>query len=354
VRRLLLLIAFGLAVWALLVATGGAENSAAPTTAPPPKLCSKFAATNGSDSNRGTWKRPFQTPQRLVNSLRPGETGCLREGTYEARTTVLRFRRAGRPDAPITVRSTPGERAKLIGVVYVPHGVDNVRISFLDLDVYNYAQESGLAIYADDVRVENNTITNRSTDQCIMLGNHNGGGEARRTLVRRNYMYDCGDPAQGNQEHAIYFGNSDGAVIVDNVIVNSAAYAIHLYPDARHALIAHNVIDRTGSGGVTFSGDDDLASVDNVVEYNVITRSARSDIRSHWAGPVGTGNVARFNCVWEAAEGEIANTGGFDNHSNVVADPLYRDPDEGDYRLQPGSPCLRVVGYDTAARVRRP
>jgi hypothetical protein len=336
------------------VATGGAENSAAPKPARPSPLCDKFAATNGSDSNPGTFKRPYATPQRLVNALRAGKTGCLRTGTYEARATILKFNRAGKPTAPITVRSAPGERAKLIGVVYVPDGSDNVRISYLDIDVYNYAQESGLAIYADDVEVDNNTITNRSTDQCIMLGNHYSGGEAKRTVIRRNYMYNCGDPGQGNQEHAIYFGNSDGAIVIDNVIVNSAAYAIHLYPDARHAFIAHNVIDGTGSGGVTFSGDDEAASIDNIVEYNVITRSERNDIRSHWAGPVGTGNIARHNCVWDAKEGEIAEPDGFLSEGNVVADPRYVDPEHGDYRLQSGSPCLHIVGYDSAARVRRP
>jgi hypothetical protein len=342
----------------LIITHGGANGSAAPATTRAPAICSKFAAVDGSDSNPGTWRRPFRSPQRLVDSLRAGKTGCLRGGTYDEthHDVVLRFRRAGTRLAPITVRSVPGERARLVGIVYVPAGANHVRISYLDLDVANPAQESGLAIYAEDTWVENNTITNHSTDQCIMLGNHSsGGGQATSTVIRRNRLYDCGDPAQGNQEHAIYFGNSERAVVVGNVIVNSAAYAIHLYPDARRAYVAHNVIDGTGSGGVVFAGDGDSASVDNVVEYNVITRSHRNNIRSHWAGPVGTGNIARFNCVWDADEGDIISPpDGFLDEGNVVADPRYVDAEHGDYRLRPDSPCLGLVGYDTAARVRGP
>ena len=47
---------------------------------------------------------------------------------------------------------------------------------------------------------------------------------------------------------------------------------IHLYPNARRVRVHHNVMDRNG-GGVIFAGDSSYASVDNVVEDNVITGS---------------------------------------------------------------------------------
>src|ERR687898_401251 len=83
--------------------------------------CSRYAAPSGSDRGPGTRKRPFASPQRLVESLRPGQTGCLRGGVYDETDDgyILRFERAGRPSAPITVRSHPGERARLVGIVTV-------------------------------------------------------------------------------------------------------------------------------------------------------------------------------------------------------------------------------------------
>ena len=58
------------------------------------------------------------TAQQLLDSLRPGETGCLRGGTYRSsRGYVLNARRGGAPGAPITLRSFPGERARLVGII---------------------------------------------------------------------------------------------------------------------------------------------------------------------------------------------------------------------------------------------
>ena len=44
-------------------------------------VCDKVASPRGSDGNRGTAARPYATVTKLANSLRPGETGCLRAAT---------------------------------------------------------------------------------------------------------------------------------------------------------------------------------------------------------------------------------------------------------------------------------
>src|SRR5436190_17009655 len=44
--------------------------------------CDRYAAPHGSNGAPGTAKRPFHTPQRLVDSLHRGQTGCLRGGGY--------------------------------------------------------------------------------------------------------------------------------------------------------------------------------------------------------------------------------------------------------------------------------
>ena len=107
-------------------------------------------------------------------------------------------------------------------------------------------------------------------------------------------------------------------------------------------------------GGVVFGGDDDHASSDNVVEQNIIAYGAIYNISGAFSGDLGSGNVARSNCVFGAKVADIAELEGFTVSNNVVADPMFVDRDKRDYRLKAGSPCLPVIGYDTAARLRGP
>ncbi|HEX2127298.1 MAG TPA: hypothetical protein VHF45_12155, partial [Thermoleophilaceae bacterium] len=56
--------------------------------------------------------------QKLVDSLTPGQTGCLHGGRYAEH---VRINRGGTSDsARITIRSFPGEQAELYGRLYVP------------------------------------------------------------------------------------------------------------------------------------------------------------------------------------------------------------------------------------------
>lgn len=150
----------------------------------------------------------------------------------------------------------------------------------------------------------------------MILGSLIGFGEAAGTVIRANLLHDCGSPLNGVHDHAVYVENSDGASIVDNVIWNSAAWGIQFYPYARGSLVAHNVIDGN-AGGLVFASeagggeyDQDYASSDNTVEHNVISNSTQTyNIEASWDGPVGTGNVARGNCVWNGHQATSARTG---------------------------------------------
>jgi hypothetical protein len=290
--------------------------------------------------------------QRLVDSLAPGQTGCLRGGTYTQ--DVVRFHHGGQAGAPIRLTSYPGERARLVGgLVYVPHGNDHVIVSDVDIDG-SASDEITVQIMAADTTFERVGVTNDRRGSCMILGSNSGYGQAERTIVRDSRFHDCGDPADGDQDHAIYLENVDGAQIADNVFWNTSGWAIHLYPNARNTTVAHNVIDGNGRG-VIFGGDARLASSQNVVEQNLITNStADYNVQSYWAGPIGTGNVVRDNCLYNGKLGNVGAQDGFTASANTVADPRYVDRERRDYRLQPDSPCLSVVGYDTASRLVRP
>jgi Protein of unknown function (DUF1565) len=354
--------ALGLASLGLVVVgVGGSvvsKNGHEEAQGPPPPGCSKFAAPNGSDSNRGTQRRPFATPQRLAEALRPGQTGCLVAGTYDDTEDgyVLRVNHGGKPHAPITLRGYPPRAAKLVGIVNVPSASDHVRLS--NLTIEGTGDENTVKVYAVDVTIRGNDITNASRGRsCLILGNNSESQPAVRTVVRLNRFYDCGASENGNEDHAIYAANVRGARIADNLFWGSAAYAIQFYPNARNMTFAHNVVDGDEPsirGGVVFGGDADSASRNNKVERNVIAFAATYAITSNWDATVGSGNLARFNCVWRNRLGAIhTEGGGFTARGNVVGDPRFIDRAHRDYRLGRGTRCRKVVGYDTGARLAR-
>jgi parallel beta helix pectate lyase-like protein len=338
-----------LAVFGLVVASSAPGTSSAPEMRPgrPPKACARFAAENGSDSNRGTWRAPFRTAQRLLNSLRTGQTGCLRAGTYTtSRRFVLDFSKSN-----VAVMGSPGERAVLQGIVVVRSGTDGVRLARVSVDGVGGANT--IQVYGAGFVLEDSTITNGWRGRsCLILGD-SSAGTAVRPLIRRNRFHECGSLAEGNQDHAIYASKVVDGRIIDNIVWNTAAYAIHLYPNAQRTLVYGNTIDGgppSVRGGIIVGGDSDDASNDNLVEYNVVAYSATYNIDATWEGPVGTGNVARSNCLWGGAEGEIDPDGGLLSEGNVVGDPRFVDRAQHDLRVGARSVCRAVVSPRSTTR----
>ena len=336
-----------LVVVTLTVVTFGTGTASATDT------CSKFAAPTGSDSAAGTQAAPYRTPQQLADSLSSGQTGCLRNGTYVASSHYsISFRHGGESGAPITIRSYPGERARLIGIVHVPNGANHVTIS--DLIIEGTGESNTVKIYSADVIVEESEITNAWRGlSCMMLGS-SSAGLAVRTMVRGNVFHACGSLANGNKDHAIYAAGTVYGEIVDNIFYDTAAYTIQFYPNAQGTRFAHNVIDGGSPsirGGVIFGSDGSTAARNNVVEENVISYATTYNVLSSWDGEVGSGNVARDNCLWAGGGGDLHNSGGLTTVGNLSANPNFVDRARHDYRLAPGSPCLAKVGYDTAAKL---
>jgi hypothetical protein len=317
--------------------------------------CSRYAAPSGSDRGQGTRKRPFESPQRLVESLRPGQTGCLRGGVYDEADDgyVLRFERAGRPSARITVRSHPGERARLVGIVNVTSGADWVTLS--DVDVEGDGSQNTIKVYAANVLIEDNDITNKLRgESCLILGSNDGAGGAVRTIVRRNRFFDCGSPANDNKDHAIYAARLSDGRIERNLFVNSAGKTIQLYPNSDRTVVVRNVIDGgqdTVRGGIAIGGDDDFASSDNLVERNIIAHAFDYGVYANWGSRVGSGNVVRSNCIWDSGTADVDADEGVAAYGNVSADPGFVDRERRDFRLRSGSRCLKVLGSDVVRSI---
>jgi Right handed beta helix region len=304
--------------------------------APRPNLrgCTKVVQPRAGAARRH--RRRAGPVQRLVNALRPGQTGCLRSGTYVEDVTISRSR--------IALRSYPGEHASIVGRLYVRRTAHDDVLAHLLLDGRNRAGLPSPTVNGTRIRFTYVEVTNRRTSICFDIGSGRYG-RARGTVIDHSRIHACGSRPADNTEHGIYVAAADDTRIVDDLIYDNADRGIQLYPDAQRTLIERNVIDGNGEG-IIFSGADGRASSNNVVRHNVITNSLiRADVESWYprGNPRGVGNVVRENCVFGGRNTIAPRFGGFTATLNVIVDPHYADAAAGDFRIPPSNPCARVL-----------
>lgn len=375
--------------------SGGTAGTPAPAVALPTVAseCDLFAAVGGSDQRGdGSLANPWEHVDFLVAMLRDASghrVGCLRAGTFtptgvdpSGGEPSLRF------DTPnVTLMSYPGERARIVGRIYVSDGADGATIANLDLAMRSnlypgttctgVCGNSSFPIAASGVTIAGNDITNDGTDICLQLID-NGFGVADDAVISGNRIHDCGPLApRSNTAHAIYVNDSTGSRITGNLLYDNGAFGFKLGPRAVGTTASGNVLDRNGVGVLV--GDqppcptEAEASRDNLISGNVITRSqARNNIEGFWATPddgpgcfaIGAatrGNVVSGNCVYAdnphsdgpddgynhnggigLRDPAVPESGGFaDDGTNLiiapsaqpVMPPIYADPANGGYHL---------------------
>jgi hypothetical protein len=333
---------------AMVAAVLGPATIASATAGAATSVCSLVASPDGSDSNPGTVAAPFGTAQKMVSSLRAGQTGCLRAGTYSENVA---FRNAGTAAAPITLTVYPGETATIVGRVYVAEGADYTTVTGLNLDGVNAARQQSPMIDANHVTFSYDDVTNDHTSICFGIGSPTWGW-ATGTVITHSRIHDCGVLPATNLQHGFYIGGATDTTIEWDLIYNNADRGIQLYPEADYTTIDHNIIDGNGEG-IIISGTGGVASSYTNVYDNVLSNATqRHDVESWWpaGNPVGVGNTVHDNCVWGGHQGTIdASGGGFTAQDNIEVDPQFASGSAHDYEMNAASPCLALVGDVQAA-----
>jgi hypothetical protein len=331
------------AVAALAVALALGCLACAQASATP---CALVAATSGSDHGKGTLARPLRTVQRLADKLRPGQVGCVRGGVYREDVKV---KHGGRSAAQrLTIQSYEGERATLVGRLYLPRAASFVTIAQMNLNGRNRSNLPSPTVNSQDAVFTGDDVTDEHTGICFILGS-SGYGRAKRTIISASRIHDCGREPSHNEDHGIYVAESDGARITNDVIFKNVDRGIQLFPDAQGTVIEHNVIDANGEG-ITFSGDGTTSS-NTLVEDNVITNSRiRYNVEGYYpAGtPHGVNNIVRNNCIFGGARGAIGEEVGYTaRRGNKRIDPHYANAAGGDYSIPSANPCASYVSVGT-------
>jgi hypothetical protein len=290
--------------------------------------CTKVASPGGNDA-----------AAQLVSSMGPGDTGCLRQGTYAG--ADLRLDQPGS-----TLKSYPGERATIKSFMEVYPQAVGAKVTGLKFDSKDNGNTVAVKLQADNAVFSDNEVTMGGKGICVLAGTWN---KARNVTIERNRISNCGS-AGSKYDHQIYLAGTRDAVVRWNILSkNSGGWGVHMYPDADGTLVEHNIIDGN-QGGVVFAGEGGTTSDGNVVRNNAITYSGpRWNIESSWSGgPAGSGNVADRNCLYTGGPdgpGGIAGRDGFSASANtILGGSPYVNRDAGDYRFSAGSPCLAEVG----------
>jgi hypothetical protein len=313
--------------------------------------CQRFASPSGSDSTgRGTRARPFRSVVRLDRALRPGQTGCLRGGTYGSINTLIWLRNSGRPGHRITIRSFPGETALLRGWVALDGSYTT--LSRLKIDGSNtfYRQvREGTNCPAPVsqplvITGRNDILAHDDYFQSVpsLRGNGIGIGFTRNadnTIIRYSKIHDVGQC--GAFDHLIYLSHGNNVRIYDNWLWNDPhGRGVQLYPAPTNARVFNNVVDHAGEGFVIGNEPGDTVS-GNQIYNNIITHSTGlpsehipgEAIHDLYGGRPGTGNSFHNNDLFDNPGG-MGRLTAVRAYANTHARPAFVDAVEHDYALR--------------------
>ena len=308
--------------------------------------CDKFAAPSGSDLHAGSLKHPYRTPRRLLWSLKNGQTGCLRGGTYGTADSYHRLLSGGAPKHRKTLTAYPGERATIDGYVELLGSYVTLRNLVFDgsnsrlVNPYKCGTQAlGLLLQGHDEIFEHNEVFQSGNKGSAIIQHGD------RNIIRYNKLHDFGSCYA--YDHGVYVGDGDSVQIYGNWIWNNPhGWGVQVYPGPTNARIHDNVIDSNG-GGFVISDDGTATSTGNQIYENVVMNSVGLTTQSGFfidgaglsgSGPVpGSSNTFVGNALFNTAVGESPNVTVADN---VSVDPLFVDAAAHNYALSPSSPLL--------------
>lgn len=199
--------------------------------------CTHYAAPDGDDSADGTALQPWASVQFAVDSAKPGDVVCFREGIYRLEEAA-KITKSGTPETPIVFIAYPGEQPVLDGggdigeLVIFKQGASHLRFSGFTLQNFR--------IWGIEVSGGNSYL---HFDHLEIAG-----GE---TAIRFTY----GDSAEGPPSE----GPVEYITLEESLIHGSVYSAVDCTPGPCSNMIIRRVeVFDTGLSGQSYYGSDGI------------------------------------------------------------------------------------------------
>lgn len=210
-----------------------------------------FVSPDGNDNGYGTVESPFKTIQKALNTVNPGETIYLREGTYIGLNTFIS---SGSEGNYITLRNYPGEHPVLTmtsgsdGAIISLEGQDYIKIEGLEIGNFSSTTAYGILLNADEnhIIIRNNNIHDLKTTK----PGENENGEANAILcygegktrelsinnicIAENNVYNN---TTGWCESVSVTGNAEYVNIINNTVHDNTNIGIDFYGNAGYCSV---------------------------------------------------------------------------------------------------------------------
>ncbi len=199
---------------------------------------------------------------------------------------------------------------------------------------------------ANHNRVEFNHIHDIGKAQLSDLGGIYTLGDSPGTVLRNNYIHDVIANPEVSCGWGLYTDEgSTGILLENNVIINTSHGGFHQHYGKENRVV-NNIFALAHKEQIIRSRQEEHLSF--FFEHNIVYYNNGRLLGSNW----GNGRyVMDYNLYWDTSGQPTVFAGkslaewqssGYDTHS-LVADPLFVDPANRDFRLKPDSPALKLA-----------
>ena len=215
----------------------------------------------GSDSNGGSESAPFQSINKGISMLNPGDTLYVMEGVYTnnnfgtvdpstntnmSNPHVATVNKSGTEDAYITLRNYPGHTPKIKfdgrGGIIISNNMNYIIIEGFEVEGPSQDIEYPAAIADREYKIlcaeDGDSSTNYNNAYFGGKGIWGGYGAHKHVIIRNNIVHDT--PGS-----AIRFNDSDYITIEDNIVYNSNWWT----SSASSAIVFAETISEEGDNG---------------------------------------------------------------------------------------------------------